>query len=115
MRQCMGRFLFREACSMDTSSLAQLECVPCRGGVPPLDRERLAPLLSQIPQWIVVEMESARHGTMLTLQREFRFPDFKTAMAFAARVGELAEAQQHHPDLSIAWGRVRVQIWTHKI
>jgi len=100
---------------MPSIPLSQRECVPCKGGVPPLTRDELAPLLAQIPDWSVVEIDTARHGRILTLERSYPFPDFKSAMAFAVRVGELAEKQQHHPDLHVSWGRVRVRIWTHKI
>ena len=100
---------------MQSIPLSRRECVPCKGGVPPLKREELSPLLAEIPDWSVVEIDTTRHGRVLTLERAYTFPDFKTAMAFAARVGDLAEEQQHHPDLFVSWGRVRVQIWTHKI
>jgi 4a-hydroxytetrahydrobiopterin dehydratase len=98
------------------SSLAERQCVPCRGGVPPLTREQLAPLLSEIDQgWEIRERSDDRRGTVVLLSREFRFADFKEALAFAVRVGGMAEEQQHHPDLHVAWGGVRVDIWTHKI
>jgi 4a-hydroxytetrahydrobiopterin dehydratase len=88
-------------------SLADRTCEPCRGGVPPLPPERIAPLAAQVPAWEVVR---SHH-----LRREFRFPDFAQALAFVNRVGAQAEAQGHHPDLELAWGRVVVSIWTHKI
>ncbi len=50
-----------------------------------------------------------------TSLRIFSFPDFKQALAFVNRVGELAEEQGHHPDISLAWGKVGITIWTHKI
>ena len=49
------------------------------------------------------------------LEREFRFQNFREALALTNKVGELAEAQGHHPDLYLAWGKVRIAIWTHKI
>ncbi|MBM3985999.1 MAG: 4a-hydroxytetrahydrobiopterin dehydratase [Planctomycetes bacterium] len=88
-------------------SLADRTCEPCRGGVPPLSPERIAPLAAQVPAWEVVR---GHH-----LRREFRFPDFAQALAFVNRVGAQAEAQGHHPDLELAWGRVVVTLWTHKI
>jgi 4a-hydroxytetrahydrobiopterin dehydratase len=98
------------------SALAQRECVPCRGDVPPLTREQLAPLVALIdPAWQIREVPDAKRGTILMLARDYRFDDFKAAMAFAVRVGTVAEEQQHHPDLHVAWGRVGVDIWTHKI
>lgn len=49
------------------------------------------------------------------LQREFRFPDFKQALTFVNRVGEIAEQEGHHPDILLAWGKVEITLWTHKI
>ena len=97
-------------------SLAERQCIPCRGGVPPLTREELAPLVAQIDSaWAVRDVPDDRRGTVTKLERRYAFKNFKDAIAFAARVGELAEEQQHHPDLHVAWGRVDVEIWTHKI
>ena len=97
-------------------SLAQRSCVPCRGGVPPLSRDEMAPLIAQIDAaWSVLDVPDAKRGTVTLLRREFRFGDFKEALEFAVRVGALAEKQQHHPDLHVAWGSCRVEIWTHKI
>lgn len=49
------------------------------------------------------------------LEKEFTFKDFLGALAFTNKVGELAEEQGHHPDIYLAWGKVRITIWTHKI
>ena len=49
------------------------------------------------------------------LEKEFKFPDFRQALAFTNRVGELAEQQNHHPDIYLAWGKVKLTLWTHKI
>jgi 4a-hydroxytetrahydrobiopterin dehydratase len=99
-----------------TGTLAERTCVPCRGDVPPLTREQLAPLVAQLdPSWEVRDVPDQRRGSVMILRREFRFNDFKEAMAFAVRIGEVAEEQQHHPDLHVAWGKVVVEIWTHKI
>jgi len=92
------------------SELVQSSCVPCRGGVPPLTDEAIARLQPEVPEWQVVEEEGVRR-----LRREFRFKDFRGAMDFAIAVGELAEREQHHPDLHVAWGKVIVETWTHKI
>ncbi|HTJ26001.1 MAG TPA: 4a-hydroxytetrahydrobiopterin dehydratase [Candidatus Limnocylindria bacterium] len=97
-------------------SLAERQCVPCRGGVPPLTREQLAPLLVEIdPAWDARDVRDERRGSVMRLERQYGFKNFKEAMAFAARVGELAEEQQHHPDLHVGWGKVGLEIWTHKI
>ena len=90
------------------SDLASKQCIPCKGGVPPLKGAELQALQAQIDgAWEVV----GEHH----LEREYRFKNFREALAYTNQVGELAEAQNHHPDLLLAWGRVRVTIWTHKI
>jgi 4a-hydroxytetrahydrobiopterin dehydratase len=93
------------------SDLASRSCVPCRGGVPPLRGAALLVLHRHLggdaSGWRVVDEHH--------LEKEFRFPDFASALAYVDRVGALAEEQNHHPDLYLAWGRVRVTIWTHKI
>ena len=89
------------------SSLATKTCVPCRGRVPPLKGHDLAELHKQIADWQVV---NEHH-----LTRQFKFPDFKQALAFVNRVGELAEEQGHHPDILLAWGKAEITLWTHKI
>ncbi len=92
------------------TDLLSASCEPCRGGVPPLDPSQVAELLPEVPGWAVHDANGIPR-----LEREYTFPDFKSAMAFAVRVGDLAEEQGHHPDLHVAWGRVRVETWTHKI
>ncbi len=89
------------------SGLAAKQCVPCRGGVPPLKGEELRKLSSQLPDWKVID---EHHIT-----KTYIFPDFKTALAFVNRAGAVAEEQGHHPDLTLAWGRVEVKTYTHKI
>ncbi len=89
-------------------NLADQQCIPCRGGVPPLPRERIEALLKELERgWT---LNAARH-----LYRVYEFRDFAGAMAFANRVADIAEQQGHHPDLRISWGWCGVEIWTHKI
>ena len=88
-------------------SLAEKSCVPCRGGVPPLKGEELDKLAAQVAGWQVVD---AHH-----LTRSYSFPDFRTALDFVNRVGAVAEREGHHPDVCLAWGKVDVKTWTHKI
>lgn len=98
------------------SDLAARACVPCRGGVPPLTDEQIAPLLAQVAaDWRVVERPDPKHGTIKILKRAYRFGDFAQALRAAVLVGEMAEEQQHHPDLHVSWGRLEVEVWTHKI
>ena len=87
--------------------LSQKDCVPCRGGIPPLTAEQIQPLAAQVTQWFVINNHH--------IEKEFKFPDFKTALAFTNKVGDIAEQQGHHPDILLAWGKVGVKIWTHKI
>lgn len=87
--------------------LASRECVPCRGGIPPLEAEAYGPLLAQLDGWHVIE------GHHLT--KDYAFEDFVTALAFVNRVGDVAEQNGHHPDLHLSWGKVRIELWTHKI
>lgn len=87
--------------------LAQKSCEPCRGGTPPLRGEELTRLEQQLPAWKTVD---GHH-----LRREYRFPDFATALAFVNRIGAIAEHEGHHPDIELGWGRVVVTTFTHKI
>lgn len=91
-------------------SLADKTCIPCRGGVPPLEGNALADLYHQLPQFENWTIISEHHIT-----RSYKFPDFKTALDLVNKIGELAEQQGHHPDIFLAWGKVEVTIWTHKI
>lgn len=98
------------------SSLAERTCVPCRGGVPPLTQEQIAPLLAELePGWAVSKRSDPKRGTVEILTRSYDFANFAEAIAAAVRIGEMAEEQQHHPDLHVAWGKLGVEIWTHKI
>jgi 4a-hydroxytetrahydrobiopterin dehydratase len=89
------------------SDLASKTCVPCRGGVPPLAGQELDELAKQVPQWKVVDGHHIR--------RTFAFPDFRQALAFVNKVGEVAESQGHHPDILLSWGKAEITTWTHKI
>jgi len=89
------------------SELAERECVPCRGGVPPLKGEQIQTLLSQLADWEVVREHH--------LRKQYKFGNFREALEFVNQVGELAEAQGHHPDISFGWGQAEITIWTHKI
>ena len=92
------------------TDLVQATCVPCRGGVPTLTDGEVALLLPEVPEWRVDVVEGVKR-----IHREFRFKDFRSALGFAVQVGELAEREQHHPELHLAWGKVRIETWTHKI
>jgi 4a-hydroxytetrahydrobiopterin dehydratase len=88
--------------------LADNRCIPCRGGVPPLDAGRSDELLQQLDEgW---HLNDDGH-----LEREYTFGNFNGAMTLANAVAAIADEENHHPDLYVAWGKCRVEIWTHKI
>ena len=89
------------------TKLAEKHCVPCRGGVPPLQGAQLIPFAEQLPDWKIVEEHH--------IAKSFLFPDFKAGLDFVNRVGAVAETEGHHPSLCLMWGQVDVQIYTHKI
>ncbi len=98
------------------SGLAARACVPCRGGVPPLRADESAPLLAQLSAgWQVAKRSDPKRGEIEILSRSYPLRDFAQALSAAVRIGEMAEEQQHHPDLFVAWGRLGVEVWTHKI
>jgi 4a-hydroxytetrahydrobiopterin dehydratase len=90
------------------SDLGDEKCIPCRGGVPPLKGDELYALASQLGNgWRVIEDHH--------LEKDFTFSDFAQALSFTNAVGAIAEREGHHPDIYLAWGKVRITIWTHKI
>ena len=86
--------------------LTQKKCVPCEGGVPPMSDEKAQEMLQQTPGW---EKEGKK------IQREFKFKDFVEAMKFVNKVADLAESEDHHPDIHIYWNKVKLVLWTHAI
>lgn len=89
-------------------NLANKHCVPCRGGVPPLKGEGLAKLSKELGNgWIVVDEHH--------LEKTYAFKNFQEALAFTNKVGAIAEEEGHHPDLLLSYGKVKIQLWTHKI
>jgi 4a-hydroxytetrahydrobiopterin dehydratase len=90
------------------SELAAKECIPCRGGVPPLKGKEITDLLAKLGGgWKV----AGEHN----LEKDYTFKNFREALDFTNRVGEMAEKQGHHPDIYLAWGKVKLTVWTHKI
>ena len=91
-----------------TSDLAAKSCVPCRGGVPPLEGEAIQGLLARLGSgWTVVDDHH--------LHKNYELKNFAEALGFTNRIGAIAEEQGHHPDIFLAWGKVGITIWTHKI
>lgn len=90
------------------SELAKKKCIPCTGDVPPLKGHDLTLLLDQLGNgWSSIKEHH--------LEKKYDFPNFRQALDFTSRVGELAEQQGHHPDIYLAWGKVILTVWTHKI
>jgi len=91
-----------------TSELAKKQCIPCKGGILPLKGQELNIIFEQLSgNWKIIDEHH--------IEKEFKFKNFREALDFTNRVGELAEAQGHHPDIYLAWGRVKTMVWTHKI
>src|SRR5580693_1652985 len=95
---------------MTRITLADRNCVPCRGGVLPLKGTDLAEIHKQLAEPAKWNIVNEHH-----LVRAYKFPDFKSALAFVNKVGEVAEAQGHHPDILLAWGKVEITLWTHAV
>ena len=89
------------------TALAEKECAACRGDSPALKGADLTRLSQQLKGWQIV---NEHH-----LEKEVKFKDFRQALDYTNKVGELAEAQNHHPDIYLAWGKVKLTLWTHKI
>ena len=89
------------------ADLSLRHCVPCHHGTPRLDEASAESLLRDLPGWTIVD----RHH----LSKTWTFPDFRRALDFVNRVGAVAEAAGHHPDIELGWGRVQLAIWTHAI
>tara|TARA_Y100000758_G_scaffold265765_1_gene205648 strand:- start:301 stop:630 length:330 start_codon:yes stop_codon:yes gene_type:complete len=90
------------------NELANRVCVPCKGGIPPLKGKELKALQNQLGNgWNVI---NEHH-----LKKKWKFDDFESALNFTNKIGSLAEDQGHHPDIYLAWGKVEIKIWTHKI
>ena len=92
------------------AQLTQQKCDACTKESPSVTKEEIAELKPQIPDWNIIEPEGE-----LRLERTYKFPDFKAALAFTNRVGEVAEEQGHHPALLTEYGKVTVTWWTHAI
>ncbi|MDX8403265.1 MAG: 4a-hydroxytetrahydrobiopterin dehydratase [Mariprofundaceae bacterium] len=90
------------------SELKSKTCVPCRGGIPPLTANEASTMMSQVEGWELIESSTK-------IRRTFTFKNFMQAQAFAVKVGNLAESEDHHPDITYGWGFCTVLFYTHKI
>ena len=90
------------------SELAEGTCIPCRGGVPPLKGDELVDFQQKLRNdWEIIDEHH--------LEKEYFFSNYRKALDFTIKIGELAENQNHHPDIYLAWGKAKLSIWTHKI
>jgi 4a-hydroxytetrahydrobiopterin dehydratase len=87
--------------------LANKQCVPCRTATAALSPSETTSLLGRLRGWEVIDNHH--------LRKSWKFPDFQSALEFVNRVGELAEREDHHPDICFSWGKARVELWTHKV
>ena len=90
--------------------LSKQSCEACRADAPKISDEDLKLMMPNIPDWEVVVVDD-----VMQLSREFGFKNFEQALAFTNRVGEIAEADDHHPAILTEWGKVTVTWWSHKI
>ena len=95
----------RKAASM--TDLASKRCAPCEEGTKALAGNELQEILRQVEGWKLVDGKK--------IEKEYRFPDFKKALAFVDRLGAIAEEEGHHPDIYLGWGRVKVELSTHSV
>ena len=91
-------------------TLAQQQCEACRADAPRVSEDELKTLMHDLPDWVPVVIDG-----VLQLQRSYSFKNFRLALEFTNRVGELVEAEGHHPEIVTEWGKVTVRWWTHKI
>jgi 4a-hydroxytetrahydrobiopterin dehydratase len=87
-----------------------MKCVACRKGEPIVTNDEIAELHPQVSEWQIIEADNVK-----MLERVFKFENFSEALRFTNKVGEIAEAEGHHPSIITDWGRVTVKWWTHKI
>jgi 4a-hydroxytetrahydrobiopterin dehydratase len=92
------------------TDLSEQNCEACRADAPPISDDDLKQLMPSIPDWEVISVDG-----VMQLMREFSFKNFEQAMAFSNRVGDIAEAADHHPAILTEWGKVTVTWWSHKI
>ncbi len=92
----------------DKDDLAERKCIPCVGGIEPLKGDALEKLLARLNNdWQIIEEHH--------LEKQYKFKDFAHALQFVNKVGQITEEQGHHPDIYLAWSKVRLTVWTHKI
>lgn len=105
----MGKLLYISSFPFLNMDLTQKKCVPCEGGVPPFTPDQTAEYKRETRDtWQVIEDNRK-------LQGKFKFKDFKEAMVFVNKVADIAEEEQHHPNIEIFYNIVKITLWTHAI
>ncbi len=89
--------------------LTQKHCVPCEGGMPPLTELQENEMMGQVHGWLL--LRDSEHK----LRRQFKFKDFKEAIAFVNKVADVAESEQHHPDIYVFYNKVQIDLFTHAV
>lgn len=95
--------------SSDMNNLTQKHCVPCEGGMPPLTDQQEDELMLQVQDWFL--LRDSEHK----LRRQFKFKTFKEAIAFVNKVADIAESEQHHPDIYVFYNKVQIDLFTHAV
>ena len=93
------------------TDLHKKKCIPCEGGAPSFNLEEIHKYLKKIDGWDVKQNKEKSHF----LEKEFKFKDFKNSQIFINKVGEIAETENHHPDIFFGWGYAKIKIFTHAI
>lgn len=98
--------------------LSQKHCVPCEGGTPPLSDEKENELKKEVPEWILLRGDTSASSVQVLvhkLRRQFSFKTFMDAIAFVEKVAQVAEKEQHHPDIYIFYNKVQLELFTHAV
>ena len=93
------------------SDLANKKCVPCKGNIPPFSDVEIHKYLKKVDGWEV--LEDKIDGFHLI--KNFKFDDFLKSQEFVNKVGDIAEKENHHPDIFFGWGYCKIKIFTHAI
>ena len=92
------------------NELINKKCEACRIDAPKVSNEEIPSLMSQIPLWDIIEENNIKKLTCL-----FKFSDYEQSLVFTNKVATLADEEDHHPKITLEWGKVRVIWWSHKI
>ncbi|HTY39932.1 MAG TPA: 4a-hydroxytetrahydrobiopterin dehydratase [Candidatus Paceibacterota bacterium] len=107
---------------MDNTDLTKKKCVPCEGGVPPMEAPQIKEYMAKLktgwlalPPLAAAGEDSALAGSPKKIRKEYKFKNFEEAMAFVNKVAEIAQKDDHHPDIHVFYNRVQLELWTHAI